>query len=115
MTENMVLESCPYCTPTTAGHAPDCPFNSERLNDSGGTDASGFGQPQMGWQCPRCHKVHAPWVSECDCQLGSTSGLSWEDSVEVMRMYKGEIVLIGPTDEFANLVRESTSKAILGC
>ena len=22
---------------------------------------------QQGWQCPVCGKVHAPWVSECDC------------------------------------------------
>ena len=21
----------------------------------------------MGWECPRCSKVHAPWVAGCDC------------------------------------------------
>lgn len=20
-----------------------------------------------GWLCPRCHKVNAPWVSQCSC------------------------------------------------
>jgi hypothetical protein len=20
-----------------------------------------------GWECPKCGKVHAPWVAECDC------------------------------------------------
>lgn len=22
---------------------------------------------QTGWICPRCNKVHAPWVSQCHC------------------------------------------------
>lgn len=21
----------------------------------------------MGWECPRCHKIHSPYVQECDC------------------------------------------------
>lgn len=21
-----------------------------------------------GWLCPRCHKVNAPWVSQCSCE-----------------------------------------------
>lgn len=25
--------------------------------------------PQVGWQCPCCRKVHAPWVQFCDCQV----------------------------------------------
>jgi hypothetical protein len=25
-------------------------------------------QPQLqGWECPRCHKIHSPFVSTCDC------------------------------------------------
>lgn len=24
-------------------------------------------QPQ-GWECPRCHTIHAPSVKRCDCQ-----------------------------------------------
>lgn len=23
--------------------------------------------PLLGWECPRCHKVHAPWLPSCDC------------------------------------------------
>lgn len=23
-----------------------------------------------GWECPRCHKVSAPWVASCDCHKG---------------------------------------------
>lgn len=28
---------------------------------------------QYGWICPRCGKVHAPWVSECDCSNNTTT------------------------------------------
>lgn len=21
----------------------------------------------LGWECPRCRTIHAPWVSRCDC------------------------------------------------
>lgn len=24
-------------------------------------------QPQQGWECPRCGKINAPWISYCDC------------------------------------------------
>lgn len=27
--------------------------------------------PNYGWTCPRCGKVHAPWVSVCGCNLGT--------------------------------------------
>lgn len=27
---------------------------------------------QTGWICPKCGKVHAPWVSECNCN-GTTT------------------------------------------
>lgn len=26
---------------------------------------------EYGWICPKCNKVHAPWVSECDCNKPS--------------------------------------------
>jgi hypothetical protein len=25
-------------------------------------------ETQQGWECPRCHTVHAPWKPDCDCQ-----------------------------------------------
>lgn len=24
-------------------------------------------QPQTGWICPKCGRVHAPWIPQCDC------------------------------------------------
>lgn len=25
-------------------------------------------EPQlMGWECPRCHKIHSPFIPACDC------------------------------------------------
>lgn len=26
-------------------------------------------QERTGWICPRCQKVHAPWVPGCDCHF----------------------------------------------
>jgi hypothetical protein len=24
-------------------------------------------KPATGWECPRCHAIHAPWVAACSC------------------------------------------------
>lgn len=26
-----------------------------------------------GWECPRCHKIHSPYSTTCDCHIGLTS------------------------------------------
>lgn len=27
-----------------------------------------FSRPTLkGWECPRCGKIHAPWIQECNC------------------------------------------------
>jgi hypothetical protein len=28
---------------------------------------------KQGWECPRCGKVHAPWVQECDCHRSTSA------------------------------------------
>ena len=24
-------------------------------------------QSEKGWECPRCHKINAPWMPQCNC------------------------------------------------
>ena len=26
-----------------------------------------YSQAQQGWECPRCGRINAPWVRQCDC------------------------------------------------
>lgn len=36
--------------------------------DSGTLSVEDQRKPPEGWICPRCQKVHAPWVEHCDCE-----------------------------------------------
>lgn len=29
---------------------------------------------EQGWECPRCGRINAPWVRQCDCSPSSTLG-----------------------------------------
>ena len=31
---------------------------------------------EQGWECPRCGRINAPWVRQCDCSPSST--ISWD-------------------------------------
>ena len=31
---------------------------------------------EKGWECPRCGRINAPWVRQCDCSPSST--ISWD-------------------------------------
>lgn len=33
--------------------------------------------PQKGWECPRCGKILAPWMSQCDCPRNTTT-ITWQ-------------------------------------
>ena len=33
-----------------------------------------YSSPDSGWECPRCHKIHAPSVKECDCKPAEAEG-----------------------------------------
>ena len=35
-----------------------------------------FTRGGTGWECPRCGRVHAPWVARCNCQPRTGSGSS---------------------------------------
>ena len=32
---------------------------------------------ERGWECPRCGRINAPWVRQCDCSPSSTT-ISWD-------------------------------------
>lgn len=40
------------------------PFERYRLPD---TPYQPTPQPQTGWVCPKCGRVHAPWMPSCNC------------------------------------------------
>lgn len=42
------------------------PLDPYRLPDIPSSSPS---QPQIGWVCPKCGRVHAPWVSGCECTM----------------------------------------------
>jgi hypothetical protein len=46
-----------------------CPKCGKELGTSVGHICNDFGKPAMltGWLCPRCQKVHGPFVQTCDC------------------------------------------------
>ena len=31
-------------------------------------------QAQRGWECPRCNRIHAPYVAQCYCRPGEQAG-----------------------------------------
>jgi hypothetical protein len=35
---------------------------------------------QQAWQCPRCGRVNAPWVSECPCSTDHTMVFTASDT-----------------------------------
>ena len=41
---------------------------------TGKTTTSGYSytysSPQQGWECPRCGRINAPWMSQCCCSRG---------------------------------------------
>ena len=40
--------------------------------------------PKMGWECPRCHKINAPWMIGCGCkQMKVIKKEIWRISTDV--------------------------------
>ena len=63
-------------TSTTSSCTYPCPLNHSKA--------------EQGWECPRCGRVNAPWVRQCDCSnnwtinCGDKSGYSnpwWKDYI----------------------------------
>lgn len=36
-------------------------------------------QSEKGWECPRCGRINAPWVRQCDCNRNNWS-ITWADT-----------------------------------
>ena len=32
---------------------------------------------EKGWECPRCGRINAPWVKQCDCSRNDKWGITW--------------------------------------
>lgn len=49
------------------------------IHQIGGKDMSEYEWPcwtQKGWECPRCGKILAPWMSQCDCHRNNWT-ITW--------------------------------------
>lgn len=59
----MTDQSCPYCQQDTAGnHQDHCPLRQTLFDRY--EDAQRI--LPLGWRCPSCGQVYAPWVAQCD-------------------------------------------------
>jgi hypothetical protein len=59
------IKYCPWRKATGCGITGDVKCGlyepEQELEPAKGT----FGL--FGWECPRCHKIHSPFISSCDC------------------------------------------------
>ena len=68
---------CPWCRMSTDGqHEQHCPNHPRSEN------TRALPWPSMGWQCPRCFKVWAPWVQQCNCMPEMVNGVVFMPSAE---------------------------------
>lgn len=59
-----MISQCKLCNQTTDGsHEINCPNNVIPVVEYSGWEH----ENPIGWECPRCGRVHAPWVAGCDC------------------------------------------------
>ena len=56
---------CPDCARLTSG---DCGKHGPLWHGGDGTNVPLMLPQQHGWICPRCARVNAPWVPNCDCK-----------------------------------------------
>lgn len=75
----MQCMSCGTEMNNTTGGNYTCPKCGQSINDGvyRPSTSNTYGEPylgwgQMGWICPKCGKVLAPWRAECDCHKRNT-------------------------------------------
>lgn len=52
-----------------------------------------------GWICPRCGRIMAPWVPECDCvNPGATTWASWPPEADSVLNIPNQYTEIGGSD-----------------
>ena len=62
-----------HCVCGWGGPGPcPCPNNPEYVRQQMAQPTQpmrmpAYGTPDLGWQCPVCRKVHAPFMPSCDC------------------------------------------------
>lgn len=59
-------ERCPKCGKFVGVVVGDYP--QEAFCDCNKQSYASLIYGTTGWECPRCHKINAPWMQHCDCQ-----------------------------------------------
>lgn len=44
-------------------------------------------QSEKGWECPRCGRINAPWVRQCDCSRDNWN-ITWTDNTSEDDLWK---------------------------
>lgn len=72
---------CMYCQNElgTADAGNVCAACNAKLATWTTTETTTYGT--LGWECPRCHVCHAPWVKRCDCTANDQAETSERSEV----------------------------------
>lgn len=49
----------------------------DKINSSNIDDQNWSITTEKGWECPRCGRINAPWVRQCDCTRGTYDYNKW--------------------------------------
>lgn len=66
---------------------------------------------EKGWECPRCGRINAPWVRQCDCSPSTTSNWDkitinpcddwWKNSVDTFRIHPETVIYTTSVNQVA--------------
>ena len=101
----MKCMSCGTEMNSTTGGNYTCPKCGQSVNDGVYRPPTNniYGEPylgwgQMGWICPKCGKVLAPWRAECDCHKNTTTNKSnITDKSDINSISTGTYIYKGQT------------------